>query len=399
MAECRKLKRQNPYPNKAERKNQHRHDVTVQAQPDSLSRLLFEALPLGVVLFDCNLKIIQANSCAAKLIRLGRYIDKSLAGTKNSKATARMQWSSQLKSVLATGTAKRFEKVTCTLSHNDNTKLLSINCIPLPNDTCKSATEPALAKNNCISSPAGVVIIEDTTEKAARDKRLAEAERLAAIGKLVSRVAHELNNPIDGILRYINLAIRVIEQHKLEKPKDYLDQCRRGLMRMVQILNELLEFSAGTGFHYDEYTRVEQIIEDAVKTMEPQAERSKIKIKKTFSQQIPEVAGVNLFQVFVNIIKNALEAMPDGGQLNISTYLSGDNMAVVEFEDTGGGFEPENRSAIFEPFFTTKTKTKGTGLGLAICKDIITRHNGRITARNGPKGGSIFAVHLPIKTN
>jgi len=399
MAECRKVERKKSHPTNTRGKDRATGRVAAHEQPDSLSRLLFEALPLGVVLFDRDLKIIQANSRAAKLIRLGRYIDKSLAGRNSNRTAPAPQWRQELKAVLSTGQAKFFERISYRLSDKHQSKLLSVNCVPLLNDASKSAADRPPVKSNRISSPAGVVIIEDTTEKAAMHKRLAEAERLAAVGKLVSRVAHELNNPIDGILRYINLAIRVVDQQKLEKPKDYLDQCRRALMRMVQILNELLEFSAGTGFHYDEYTRVEQIIKDAVKTMEPQAKRSKIKIKKTFSRQIPEMAGVNLFQVFVNIIKNALEAMPDGGQLNITTYLSADNMAVVEFQDSGPGIEPENSQAIFEPFFTTKRKTKGTGLGLAICKDIINRYNGYMTVRNGSKGGSIFAVYLPIKTN
>ena len=399
MPECSKVERKKSHPTNTRGKDLATGHVAAHAHPDSLSRLLLEALPLGIVFFDSNLKIIQANSHAAKLIRLGRYIDKSLACIKSSKATTRMQWTRHLKSVLSTGTAKQFEKITYRFSDNDQAKLLSVNCIPLLNDASKSTADRPPVKSSRVSSPAGAVIIEDTTETVSTHNRLAEAERLAAVGKLVSRVAHELNNPIDGILRYINLAIRVLDQHKLEKPKHYLDQCRRGLMRMVQILNELLEFSAGTGFHYDEYTRVEQIIDDAVKTMEPQAERSNVKIKKNFGPEIPQIVGTNLFQVFVNIIKNAMEAMPDGGQLNISTYLSDDNMAVVEFQDTGPGVEIENSQVIFEPFFTTKTKTKGTGLGLAICKDIITRYNGRITARNGPKGGSIFAVHLPIKTS
>jgi signal transduction histidine kinase len=99
--------------------------------------------------------------------------------------------------------------------------------------------------------------------------------------------------------------------------------------------------------------------------------------------------------VFCNLTKNALEAMPYGGELNISTRMTPDDTAVIEFRDTGTGFAPENAEAIFEPFFTTKDKGKGTGLGLAICRDIIERHHGRITAENAPGGGSIFTVYLP----
>lgn len=226
-------------------------------------------------------------------------------------------------------------------------------------------------------------------------RHLADTERLATLGKLTSKVAHELNNPMDGILRYINLTLRIVEQENLEKAKEYLTQCRKGLMRMVQIVSELLEFSRSTYAPF-EHVKIEQIIEDAIKTMGTRAETLNVRILPNYAAGIPEIPSGNLFQVFCNLTKNALDAMPDGGQLRISTRLAADNTAVVEFRDTGAGFAPENANVIFEPFFTTKDKGKGTGLGLAICKDIIERYNGRITAENAPGGGSIFTVYLPV---
>jgi signal transduction histidine kinase len=225
-------------------------------------------------------------------------------------------------------------------------------------------------------------------------RELANMERLATIGKLTSKVAHELNNPLDGILRYINLSLRSIEQGNFEKPKEYLVQCRHGIIRMVQIVSELLEFSRGT-YSLEEYVKIEQIIEDAIKTMDARAEGSNIRVLRNYCAGIPKVRGGNLFQVFCNLIKNAIEAMPNGGELRISTSLTDDNTAIIEFRDTGTGFAPEHAEAIFEPFFTTKNKSKGVGLGLAICRDIIKRHHGRITAENALNGGSIFTVYLP----
>src|SRR4030042_4771063 len=104
----------------------------------------------------------------------------------------------------------------------------------------------------------------NTTEKTNVQKQSADTERLAALGKLTSKVAHELNNPMDGILRYINLTMRIVEQENLEKAKEYLTHCRQGLMRMVQIVSELLDFSRGT-YTPSEYVKIEQIIEDAIK--------------------------------------------------------------------------------------------------------------------------------------
>jgi len=228
--------------------------------------------------------------------------------------------------------------------------------------------------------------------------RLADIERMAAVGKLASRVAHELNNPLDGILRYINLTIRAIENENLEKPKEYLTQCRQGLLRMIQIVKELLEFSRCT-YSSQEHLPIEQIIEDAIKTMTAKADSLDVKIHRNYHVGLPKIRSGNLFQVFCNLTMNALDAMPHGGEIRISTYPAKDNTIVVEFSDTGTGLPPENTEIIFEPFFTTKEKGKGTGLGLAICRDIVNSHNGQITARNATNGGSIFTVYLPALAN
>ena len=164
-------------------------------------------------------------------------------------------------------------------------------------------------------------------------------------------------------------------------------------MRMVHIVSELLEFSRST-YASLEYVELEQVIEDAIRTMDARAEARNIRILQNYTRGIPQIKNGNLFQVFCNLIKNALDAMPTGGQLSISTRMAADNTAVIEFHDTGTGLPVEHADVIFEPFFTTKDR--GTGLGLAICKDIVERYHGRITAENAPRGGCVFTVYLPI---
>ncbi|MHC4749133.1 MAG: two-component system sensor histidine kinase NtrB [Planctomycetota bacterium] len=342
-----------------------------------LGKSIVRSLPIGIIAFDSDLRIIDANPRAAKLIELGDYIDKSLA--KGTDDRVWLGWTQQLKAAISAGQTCSFDDVDYT--SDGKTKLLRIICAPL--------VETETAKNL-----GGTVIIEDISEKVDIERRLVNAERLATVGKHASKVAHELNNPLDGILRYINLAMRIVERENLEKPKEYLTQCRQGLMRMVQIVSELLEFSRST-YTPLEYVKIEQIIEDAIKTMESRAEASSVRIIRTYGVGIPQIRSGNLFQVFCNLTKNALDAMPDGGQLRISTSSAADNTIMVEFRDTGTGLSPENAEAIFEPFFTTKDKGRGTGLGLAICRDIIESHHGRISAKNAPDGGSIFTVHLP----
>ncbi len=339
---------------------------------------IVQSLPIGIIVFDPSLKIIEANSKAAKLIKLGDSIDESLAKGADNPGEEGPGWTEKLKSVVLTEKSLKFDNIN--YKFNGKTKLLQIVCTPIK----KADTARILG---------GTVIIEDITEKVDVRKQLANAEKLATIGKLVSKVAHELNNPMDGILRYINLAMRIIEDKQLEKPKEYLTQCRQGLLRMVQIVSELLEFSRST-YTSLEYVELEQIIEDALRTMDVRAETSNIRVSRNYGPGIPQIKNGNLFQVFCNLVKNALESMPAGGQLSISTRLAADDTAVVEFRDTGTGLPIEHTDAIFEPFFTTKDR--GTGLGLAICKDIVDRYHGRITAENAAGGGSIFTVYLPI---
>ena len=223
----------------------------------------------------------------------------------------------------------------------------------------------------------------------------AEMERLAAIGKFTAKIAHELNNPLDGILRYINLACRSVEVNNPDKLNEYLNNSRQGILRMVKIVRELLEFSRYRYFPTEEPIPIEQIIEDSIKTCGARTDEPTVQIVRNFAPEMPKLPAANLFQVFCNLIKNAFDSMPNGGILEISTKVDSNDNIKIEFSDTGHGFDPANKDALFEPFFTTKRQGKGTGLGLAISKDLVARHKGHITADNRAEGGSVFVVHLP----
>jgi len=118
-----------------------------------------------------------------------------------------------------------------------------------------------------------------------------------------------------------------------------------------------------------EHVKIEQIIEDAIKMTESRAATLGVRILRHYALGLPQIRSGNLFQVFCNLAKNALDAMPDGGELRISTRPAPDNSMAVEFRDTGTGLPIEDSQAIFEPFFTTKDQGKGTGLGLAMRTD------------------------------
>jgi signal transduction histidine kinase len=339
---------------------------------------VFQSLPVGVVVFDKELKIISANSRAFSLVEVKATADTTLATGTNEKIWG--NWQKALLEVIETGKICRFDNV----SYRAGEKLpvLQITLAPLTD-----------GENGNIQG--GLLLLEDITEKANIQKQMATTERFAAMGKLASKVAHELNNPIDGIMRYINLAKRTISEAQMPKPVEYLDHASDGLKRMVQIITELLEFSRSKYLAIED-TPIDKTIDEAVRFIEPSAKAVGVEIERKYPSSLPKAKSGNLFQVFCNLLKNSVEAMPDGGKVTINCNISDNNIAVIQFRDTGQGFDPASRDTIFEPFFTTKTG-KGTGLGLAICRDIIEKYGGKITAQNAPDGGgSIFTVYLPL---
>lgn len=342
---------------------------------------VFHSLSLGVIVFDPELSVILRNQAATVLLPPGNRISDVL--TEAAVDSKYQNWAIELRQAIDSRGQSHYDGVTCKISASE-TRMLNMVCTPLDD----------VATGRTIG---GLLVIEDVTARLSMERRLAVSERLAAVGKLAAKVAHELNNPLDGIMRYINLAIRVSDtEDGPEKVARYLGEARKGLTRMVQILGELLEFSRSSYGTYEE-ANVNRYVEDAVNAMQDKALRKGVNIICRMEGVMPPVrVGSNLFQVYCNLIKNAVDAMPDGGTLTITTCMINREI-VVAFEDTGTGL-PENVSQIFQPFFTTKANGQGTGLGLAICKDIIEKYSGRIVAENRPEGGARFTVVVPIES-
>ena len=224
-------------------------------------------------------------------------------------------------------------------------------------------------------------------------KQLVLTERQAAIGELSAKIAHEVNNPLSIISNYLHLAGRTIKEP--DKALSNLDVVRQELTRITRIVRQLLDFHRPQVL---EKTPVNicQVIDDILGLIEWQLTENKITVEKKIQTDLPDVLGSpeQLKQVFLNLVINAKDFMPDGGTLTVRAF--GRNPSVhVTFADTGPGIPAENLSRIFEPFFTTKEAAKGTGLGLSVCFGIIKEHNGRISAANAPMGGSIFEIILP----
>jgi len=235
-----------------------------------------------------------------------------------------------------------------------------------------------------------LVLIEEISSRISMQRRLATGERLAATGSLAAKVAHELNNPLDGVMRYIGLA----QRHCEPEVARYLSGARDGLMRMAQIIRGLLD-QARPWQIAGERTGVQRLLDEAVGVMQPRAHSLGVAVICDFDDRAEGLVEGSVFQVFCNIIKNSLDAMPDGGRLRISLSPTRRGCEVL-FVDNGCGLPDGQAERIFEPFHTTKAPGEGSGLGLALCREILGQLGGAITAEPNPGGGAVFRVQLPL---
>jgi two-component system NtrC family sensor kinase len=225
---------------------------------------------------------------------------------------------------------------------------------------------------------------------------LIQSEKLASLGKLAAGVAHEINNPLGGILIYSHL---LLEETKKNTPEyENLRKIIKETTRCKDIVKGLLEFARPKEPEMAP-TDINDVVNKALSLFERQALFQNIKINKDYSI-LPQIVsdGAQLQQVFTNIIINAAEAMDGNGALIIRTSLDTKNECLkIEFIDTGRGIREEDKERLFEPFFTTKEVGKGTGLGLAISYSIVQKHQGSIEVESEVGKGSTFTVILPLK--
>ncbi len=236
-------------------------------------------------------------------------------------------------------------------------------------------------------------LAEFTRQLERSQEQLIQAEKLAATGRLAASIAHEINNPLQAIHNCLHL----ITHRRLddEKEKYYLHMAQEEVQRLMGIVQRTLDFYRPSKGR-EVPTEINALIESVLALANKRLEHGKVRVQRRFSPGLPklQVVADQITQVFLNLVINAVEAMPQGGNLTIATLQDNGQMRI-RFSDAGPGINPEEAKKIFEPFYTTKRS--GTGLGLAVSYGIVQRHGGEITVESAPGHGATFVVSLPIQ--
>jgi hypothetical protein len=238
-----------------------------------------------------------------------------------------------------------------------------------------------------------LLIFNDLTERVNLEDQLMQAEKLSSIGLMAAGIAHEVNTPLAVISSNAQMLMRQMDP---DDPRTKtLDKIIAQAFRASEIANSLLKFSRVGGSECSDLD-VNRIISESLSLVDPMLKTARISVHAQLKPSLPAVYGNSgkLQQVFMNLIMNARDAMPRGGELTIST--ESENSAVrVEVSDNGMGIPAEHLNKIFDPFFTTKATSRGTGLGLAVTYGIIQEHSGLIQVDSVVGRGTTFRLEFP----
>ena len=337
---------------------------------------LFAVAPCGLVLLDNRAVIRGVNPEAARLLAidpdraLWRSLTDLLPNWKDSPFYASLPSLCNAQST--------FEALDFDLPGPEQTRLrIRAACMP----------------DGMLNAGHVLLSVHESTEVATLERRLHRAEYQASIGKLARGIAHELNSPLDGVLRYTHLALEHLSE---DSPvREYLVHVKEGLDRMVRAVRAFLEFSRQVTTPVTRVADLNRLIDDALLLVQHRAKFQQVRVVKQLDPSLPAILDGGLQHAVINLIKNAFDAMPHGGTLTIVTRHT-ESHVEVEIGDTGAGIPEEIRPRIFEPFFSTKPIHMGSGLGLIIAKEVVERSGGVIDFTSQVRTGTTFRIRVPV---
>lgn len=227
------------------------------------------------------------------------------------------------------------------------------------------------------------------------EEQMLQAEKMAAMGTFAAGIAHELNNPLTGVLNYVQYVRDKIHDEKL---RDYLDKAEKNTLRAAKVIDNMLSYSRRSQPE-EKSINIATVIEQSIEIMRPELNREHIDIELDLDQELPLIKANadTLEQVFINLMGNARDAMEGREKKLISIRaIESDNTIHISVTDTGSGIPGHVGREIFDPFFTTKPPGKGTGLGLGLCQRIISNLGGTVTYHSDESQGTSFYIQIPV---
>ena len=249
---------------------------------------------------------------------------------------------------------------------------------------------------------ATITFLRDITERKKGEKALWRSQRLASIGRLAAEIAHEMNNPLTSVLTFCKLANNILQQEpfptqRATELRDYIFYLKSETERCANISRNLLDFSRQSEIEIRE-NDIHEILDKTLTILRHRAGLDEIEIQTDYTRKLPFLSCdfKRLQQAFVNVLWNAIEAMPEGGKLTVATRFDQEKDRIeIKVSDTGVGIPEEDVERIFEPFYTTKEEGKGVGLGLSVAYGIIRQHKGEIHFHSEVGEGTQVTIHLP----
>ena len=269
------------------------------------------------------------------------------------------------------------------------------NCMACGYRTCRDLAT-AVARNQAETTMCWPHLLAELKETQAG---LIQVEKLSSLGQLAASIAHEVNNPLSGVLVYTQLLDRKISNDNFTKDValDYLRKMEKELTRSTRLIRNLLDFARQSNPAFRK-TDINDVVLASLELVSNSARTTHIITEIDLSPALPKIMADpdQLQQVCINLMLNAIQSMPDGGKLTLRTREENQQI-IVDVQDTGCGISSENMNKLFTPFFTTKKEVKGVGLGLAVSYGIIQSHQGKIEVNSREGEGTTFTIFLPIR--
>jgi len=249
-----------------------------------------------------------------------------------------------------------------------------------------------------------VEVWRDISERSRLESQLGHSERLASLGVLAAGVAHEINNPLAGVVAGIESLERWLAptaaggDARAVEALDVLAMLERESRRVREIVEKLMLLAQP--YSVDPvWVDLNRAASDTADLLRYQTQRQSVRVTLDLEPELPIIWAKEtaVRSICMNLMMNAVQAMPGGGELTVRTRTASDGRVVLEILDSGSGIAPAHVDRIWDPFFTTKPTGQGTGLGLSITHRIVARHGGAIRAENRPTGGARFVVELPVQ--